>query len=66
MELLQWSINFLIKKTCGSVIKNEIMSDQRPSELPTRQLAKELHKTIIRKYNKINVQSSFYRQYLRC
>ena len=51
MDLLQWFINFLIKKTSGSGIKNENMSDQ--------QLADELHKPIIRKFNKIKVQSHF-------
>ena len=44
--LLQWSINFLIKTT-GSDIKNENMSDQ--------QLAEELHKPIIRNFNKRKV-----------
>ena len=29
MDLLQWFINFLIKKTSGSGIKNENMSDQQ-------------------------------------
>ena len=37
MDLLQWSIFFLIKKTSGIGIKNENMSDQ--------QLAEELHKS---------------------
>ena len=32
VDLLQWSINFLIKKTSGSGIKNENMSDQQSAE----------------------------------
>ena len=55
VELLQWSINFLIKKACGSGIKNENMSNQ--------QLAEELLKPIIRKFNKESTVT-FYRQYL--
>ena len=35
------------------------MSDQRPSDLAKWQLAEELHKTIIRKFNKIKVKSFF-------
>ena len=49
--LLQWSINFLIKKTSGSGIKYEEISDQ--------QLAEELHKPIIRKFKKRKVQPPF-------
>ena len=40
--LLQKFMHFLIKKTSGSCIKNKNMSDQ--------QLAEELHKAIIRKF----------------
>ena len=36
-----WSINFLIKKTSGSGVNNEIKQNQ--------QLAEELHKPIIKK-----------------
>ena len=74
MDLLQWSINFLIKKASGSGIKNENMSDHRPLNLApiakvsdhTQQLAKELHKPFIRKFKKRTL--NFYRQYLgsRC
>ena len=35
------------------------MSDQRPSDLATQQLAEELQKPIIRKFNKRKVQSHF-------
>ena len=49
--LLQWFTNSLINKTSGGGIKNENMSDQ--------QLAKELHKSIIRKFQKRKVQSPF-------
>ena len=49
--LLQWFINFLIKKNSGSGIKDENMSDQ--------QLAEELHKAIIRNFNIRKVHSPF-------
>ena len=42
VDLLQLSINFLIKKTSGSGLENENMSDQ--------QLVEELHKPIIKKF----------------
>ena len=51
--------NFFDKKTFNRDIKNENMSDQRLSDLATRQLAQELHKSIIIKYNKRKVQSPF-------
>ena len=51
INLLQWSINFLIKKTSGSGIKNENISN--------KQLAEELQKPIIRKFNKRKVHSPF-------
>ena len=52
--LLQWFIHFLIKKTSGSGIKNDNISNK---ELP-----EELHKLIIRiirKFKKRKVHSSF-------
>ena len=39
VELHQWSITFLIKKTSGSDIKNENISN--------KELADELHKKIL-------------------
>ena len=56
VDLLQWSINFY--RSSGSGIKNENISNKRPLDLATRELAKELHKTIIRKFNKRKVQSA--------
>ena len=50
-DLLQWSINFLIKKTSGNQNKNENISK--------KELAEELHKPIIRNFNKRKVQSLF-------
>ena len=44
------------RKTSGSGIKNENMSDQ--------QLAEELHEAIIRKFKKSTI--TFYRQYMGC
>ena len=49
--LLQWFINFLIKKKSGGGIKNKNMLDQ--------QLAEELHKPIIKKFKKTKLQSPF-------
>ena len=49
--LFQWSINVLIKKTFASGNKNENISN--------KELAKELHKLIIKKFNKKKVQSPF-------
>ena len=42
---------FFDKKTSGGVIKNEVMSN--------KELAKELHKSIIRKFEKRKVHSPF-------
>ena len=47
--LLRQPINFLIKKTSGSGIEN----------IPNKELAEELHKPIIRKFNKRKVHSPF-------
>ena len=51
VDLLQWFINFLIKKTSGGASKNEFMSN--------KELAEELHKLIIRKFKKPKVYSPF-------
>ena len=58
-DLHYWFLNSLIKKTSGSGIKNESISIKRFLDLATRQLAEEFHKAIIRKFNKIKVQSPF-------
>ena len=42
--------NIFDKKTLNGAVKSEIMPDQRPSDLAVRQLVKELHKPIIRKF----------------
>ena len=52
VELHQWSITFLIKKTSGSDIKNENISN--------KELADELHK----KYYKIKQEKEKYTQLL--
>ena len=49
--LLQWLINFLIKKSSGSGITNETISN--------KELGEELHKAIIRNFNKRKVHSLF-------
>ena len=50
---------FFDKKISGSGIKNESMSEQRPLDWATLQLAEKLHKTIIKKSKKRKVYSSF-------
>ena len=50
-DLLQWSINFLIKKLMAVALKNESISN--------KELAEELHKPIIRKFSRRKVQSPF-------
>ena len=49
--LASWVFNFVDKKTSGGAIKNEIMRNE--------ELAKELHKPIIRKIEKRKVHSFF-------
>ena len=51
VDLLQWFINSLIKKSSGRDIKNENVSNKK--------LAEELHKPITRKFKKRKVHSSF-------
>ena len=51
VDLLQWFINFLIKKTSGSGIKNQ--------NIFNKELAKELLKQIFRNFNKRKVHSPF-------
>ena len=58
VDLLQWSINVFNKKTSGSGIKNEKISN--------KEIAGELHKTIIRKLKTRKAHSHFYRNYLGC
>ena len=43
-DLLEWLINFSIKKTAGRAVKNEIVSN--------KELGKEAHKPIIKKIGK--------------
>ena len=49
VDLLQWFINFLIKKTSGRGIEN----------IPNKELAEELYKPIIRNLKKRKVYSPF-------
>ena len=50
MDLLQWSVNCLIQKTSGGTVKKIISN---------KELADELHKPIIRKFEKRKVHSPF-------
>ena len=49
--LVSMVYKFFDKKTVGGAVKSEIMQD--------KELAEELHKSIIRKFEKRKVQSSF-------
>ena len=51
MDLLKLYINFYIKKTSGGTIKNKIISN--------KELAEELQKPIVIKFNKRKVHSPF-------
>ena len=51
VDLLQWFINFLIKRNSGGTFKNEIISN--------KELGEELPKPIIRKFKKKKVHSPF-------
>ena len=53
MDWLQWFINFLIKKYLapGESVRNEVISNE--------ELAKELHKPVIRKFDKRKLHSPF-------
>ena len=55
--------NFFDKRTSGRGIANENISNQRPLDLATRELAEELYKRIIRKFKKKSTLT-FYGQYL--
>ena len=50
---------FFDKKSSRGVIKSEIISNQRLSDIAKRQLAEELHTPIIRKLEKQKVYTSF-------
>ena len=50
-DLLQWFINFLIKKLLVEQLKMQLMSN--------KELEKELHKLVIRKFQKRKLHSSF-------
>ena len=49
VDLLQWFIIFFIKKASDETVRNEIISN--------KELAEELHKPIIRKFEKRKVHS---------
>ena len=51
VDLLQWSVNFFYKKSPDSGIKNENISN--------KDLAEELHKPIIRNFNRRKIHSPF-------
>ena len=56
--LLQWFVNVFIK-TFGNGIKNQNISNQHPLDFVTRELAEELHKSIIRNFEEREAHSYF-------
>ena len=58
MGLASMAYKVFAKKASGKAMKNEIMSN--------KELSEELHKPIIKKFQKRKVHSFFYRQYLGC
>ena len=62
--LLKWSVNILIKKTSATRANKFDSSGIEKENIPDQQLAKELHKPIIRKLKKRNSTLNLYRQYL--
>ena len=56
--LASTAYKFFDKKTSGSGIKNENISNN--------ELAEELHKPVIRKFKKKKSTIAFYKQYLGC
>ena len=57
--LVSMVYKYFDKKAFGDAIKSKIISNKRPSDIATRQLAEDLHKTFIRKFEKRKVYSSF-------
>ena len=51
VDLLQWIINFFIKKSSGRKVKNENVSN--------KELAEELRQPIFRKFKKRRAHSAF-------
>ena len=59
MDLLQWFINFLKKKSASPADKFASRSGVKSEIISNQELAEELHKPIIRKFEKRKVYSSF-------
>ena len=57
--LLQWFTNVLIKKTSEGVATFANKSDIKNKNVSNKELAEELHKPIIRKFEKRKVHSHF-------
>ena len=58
-KLLQWSIYFLIKNTFGGITTLSNKFAVKNGNMSNKELAKELHKPIIRKFKKRKVHSPF-------
>ena len=61
--LLQWFIIFFDKSTASLPVKSASGSIIKNKNISNKKLAKELHKPIIRKFEK---KRQYYRQYLGC
>ena len=57
VDLLQWFIHFLIKKTSGGATTLANKSAVQNKNISNKELAEELHKTIIKKFDKRKVHS---------
>ena len=72
--LLQWFMNFLIKRLLLNVpidllvvvLKMRIFSDVKNENISGHQLSEEFHKEIIKKFKKKKSAITFHRQYLGC
>ena len=58
-DLASMVYKFFHKKAAGSGVNNEIKQNERPLDLVTQQLPKELHKPVIKKFKKGKVYPSF-------
>ena len=57
--LLQWFVNFIDKKSSATRVDKVAGGATKNKNMPNQQLAEELHKPIIRKYQKCKIHSSF-------
>ena len=59
IDLLQWSINLLIKRVLLDPLRLQINLQLKHENISNKELAEELHMPIIRKFKRREVQSTF-------